>query len=119
MLWTQQLQLPLHWEYDVLSRVVSKGYIDPAIFIERQNALNIEISATKKKRNQMLDNNGFEKEIEGTLRILYIIENNLEIIEEYNKDLFVNIVDKIIIGENKEITFRLINTLELTEYVGK
>src|SRR5699024_8766547 len=46
----------------VLSRVVSKGYIDPAIFIERQNALNIEIAATKKKRNQMLDSNGFEGE---------------------------------------------------------
>lgn len=103
----------------VLSRVVSKGYIDPAIFIERQNALNIEISATKKKRNQMLDNNGFEKEIEGTLRIIDIIENNLEIIEEYRKDLLVNTVDKIIIGENHELTFRLINTLELTEYVGK
>lgn len=103
----------------VLSRVVSKGYIDPAIFIERQNALNIEITATKKKRNQRLDNNGFEKEIEGTLRILDIIENNLEIIEGYDENLFINTVDKIIIGENKEITFRLINTLELTEYVGK
>ncbi|OLS01940.1 recombinase family protein [Tissierella creatinophila] len=103
----------------VLSRVVSKGYIDPAIFIERQNALNIEITATKKKRNQMLDNNGFEKEIEGTLMILDIIENNPEIIEDYNENLFIHIVDKIIIGKNKEITFRLINTLELTEYVGK
>lgn len=103
----------------VLSRVVSKGYIDPAIFIERQNALNIEITATKKKRNQMLDNNGFEKEIEGTLRIIDIIENNPEIIEDYNENLFINTVDKIIIGKDKEITFRLINTLELTEYVGK
>ena len=103
----------------VLSRVVSKGYIDPAIFIERQNALNIEITATKKKRNQMLDNNVFEKEIEGTLRIIDIIENNPEIIEDYNENLFINTVDKIIIGKDKEITFRLINTLELTEYVGK
>lgn len=103
----------------VLSRVVSKGYIDPAIYIERQNALNVEIAATKRKRNQMLDNNGFEKEIEGTLRIIDIIENNPEIIEDYNENLFIHTVDKIIIGRNKEITFRLINTLELTEYVGK
>lgn len=99
----------------VLSRVATKGYIDPAIFIERQNALNIEISATKKKRNQILDNNGFEKEIEGTLRIIETIEDNLEITEEYQKDLFIRLVDKVIIGENHEITFRLINGLELTE----
>lgn len=48
----------------ILNRVVSKGYIDPAIFIERQNALTIEIEETKKRRNQLLVNNGFKKEIE-------------------------------------------------------
>ena len=99
----------------VLSRVATKGYIDPAIFIERQNALNIEIAATKKKRNQLLDNNGFEKEIEGTLRIIETIEDNFEITEEYQKDLFIRLVYKVIIGENHEIIFRLINGLELTE----
>ncbi len=103
----------------ILSRVATKGYMDPAIFIERQNALNIEIRARKKKRNQLLDNNGFEREIEGSLKILDTIEKNPEIIEDYKKDLFINIVDKIIIEENHDITFRLINSLELTETRGK
>ena len=43
----------------ILSRLVSKGYIDPAVFIERQNALTIELAASKKKRSQLLDSNGF------------------------------------------------------------
>jgi DNA invertase Pin-like site-specific DNA recombinase len=103
----------------ILSRVVSKGYIDSAVFIERQNALTIEIKEIKKKRNQMLDNNGFEKEIEGTLRLLDIIGCNQEIMEYYDENLFVQAVDKVIIGKGFEITFRLINTLELTEYGGK
>lgn len=103
----------------ILSRVVSKGYIDSAVFIERQNALKVEVDAIKKKRNYLLDNNGFEKEIEGSLRILDIIKYNPEIIEDYDENLFTHIVDKIIIGKNYEITFRLINKLELTEYVGK
>ena len=103
----------------ILNRVVSKGYIDPAIFIERQNALTIEIEETKKKRNQLLVNNGFEKEIEGTLRLIEIIRCNPEILEDYDENLFIETVDKIFIGKNPEIAFRLINTLELTVYVEK
>ncbi len=103
----------------ILSRVVSKGYIDSAVFIERQNALTVEIEANKKKRNQLLDSNGFEKEIEGTLRLLEIIKYNPEIMEDYDENLFIHTVDKIIIGKDYEITFRLINKLEPTEYIGK
>ena len=103
----------------ILSRVVSKGYIDSAIFIERQNALTVELREIKKRRNQLLDNNGFEKEIEGTLQLLEIIRCNPEILEEYDENLFIQTVEKIIIGKNSAITFRFINTLELTEYKGK
>ncbi len=103
----------------ILSRVVSKGYMDYAIFIERQNALTIEIKEIKKRRNQLLDNSGFEEEKEGTVRLLYIIKCKPEILEDYDESLFVNIVDKIIIGKDSGITFRLINTLELTEYGKK
>ena len=99
--------------------MVSKGYIDSAVFIERQNALTVEVEALKKKRNQLLDNNGFEKEIEGTLRLLDIIKYNPEIIEDYDEKLFVHTVDKIVIGKDYDIIFRLINNLELTEYQGK
>jgi hypothetical protein len=99
----------------ILSRVVSKGYIDSAIFIERQNALTVELRETKRRRNQLLDNNGFEKEIEGTQQLLEIIRCNPEIMEEYDENLFINTVEKIIIGKDSEITFKLINTLELTE----
>ena len=103
----------------ILSRVVSKGYIDSAVFIERQNTLTVETEAIRKKRNQLLDSNGFEKEIEGTLRLLEIIKHNPEIIEDYDENLFIHTVDKIIIGKDYEIIFKLINNLELTEYVGK
>ena len=101
------------------TKITSKGYIDSAVFIERQNALTVEIEATKKRRNQLLDNNGFEKEIEGTLRLLDIIKYNPEIMGEYDENFFIHIVEKIIIGKSYEVTFRLINNLELTEYQGK
>lgn len=103
----------------ILSRVVRKGYIDSAIFIEKQNALSIEIEEYKKRRNALLDSNGFEKEIEGTNRILQIIKYNPTIMDEYQEELFIYTVDKVFIGNDGDITFRLINNLELTEYMEK
>jgi hypothetical protein len=103
----------------IFSRLVSKGYIDPAVFIERQNALTIELAAVKKKRSQLLDSNGFDQEITGTEQLLELIRNNPHIIEEYREDLFLQAVDKVIVQNNGQITFRLINRLELSEPRGK
>lgn len=99
----------------ILSRLLSKGYIDPAVFIERQNALTIELAAVKKKRSQLLDSNGFDREIAGTEQLLELIRNNPHVIEEYREDLFLQAIDKVIVQKNGQITFRLINLLELSE----
>jgi DNA invertase Pin-like site-specific DNA recombinase len=103
----------------ILSRLVSKGYIDHAVFIERQNTLAIELAAAKKKRSQLLDNNGFDREIAGTEQLIELIRNNPHVIEEYREDLFLQAIDKVIIQKNGHITFRLINRLELSESRGK
>lgn len=103
----------------ILVRVVQKGYIDSAIFMEKQNVLNIQIEEYKKRRNALLDENGFEKEIEGTNRLLQLIRYNPIIMEEYQEELFIHTVDKVFIGKNGDITFRLINNLELTETIIK
>ncbi len=99
----------------ILSRLVSKGYIDPAVFIERQNALTLELAAAKKKRSQLLDNNGFDREIAGTELLLELIRNNPDVMEAYRENLFLQTTDKVIVQKNGQITFRLINRLELSE----
>jgi len=103
----------------ILSRLVSKGYIDPAVFIERQNAVTLELTAEKKKRSQLLDNNGFEREIAGTELLLELIRKKPDVMEVYREDLFLQITDKVIIQKNGQITFRLINRLELSESCRK
>jgi site-specific DNA recombinase len=103
----------------ILSSVVAKGYIDSAVFIEIQNTLTLELAAAKKKRSQLLDSNGFDREIARTELLIVLIQSNPSILEDYNENLFLQAVDKIIIHENHIITFRLKNSLELTEYCGK
>ncbi len=102
----------------ILHRVMIKGYMDSAIFMEKQNAINIEIEEYKKRRNVLLESNGYEKEIEGTNRILQIIKYNPVIMDEYQEELFIHTVDKVLVGKVGDITFRLINHLELTEYIA-
>ena len=111
--------LELMEQSHILQRVMLKGYMDSAIFMEKQNAINIEIEEYKKKRNVLLESNGYEKEIEGTNRILQIIKYNPVIMDDYQEELFIHTVDKVLIGKNGDITFRLINNLELTEYIEK
>lgn len=103
----------------ILSSVVAKGYIDSAVFIERQNTLTQELTAAKKKRSQLLDSNGFDREIAWTELLIALIQSNPNILEDYDENLFLQAVDKIIIYENQTITFRLKSSLELTEYCGK
>lgn len=103
----------------ILSRLVSKGYIDHAVFIERQNSLTLELVAAKKKRSQLLDNNGFDREVVGTEQLLELIRSNPHIIEEYREDLFLYSINKVIVQKNGQITFRLINLLELSESCKK
>lgn len=102
----------------ILSRLIAKGYMDPAVFIERQNALKLELEATKKKRNQLLDCNGFEPQITQTERLISLIRDTPDIIEEYRDDLFSQAVEKVTV-QNGRITFHLMNELELTENTGE
>lgn len=102
----------------ILSRVVQKGYMDSALFIQKQNALNIELEEAKKERNGLLASNGFENEIEGTQRLLEIIRCNPEIMDGYDENLFNHTVTQVFIGHKDAITFKLINGLELTEHAG-
>lgn len=101
----------------ILSRVVQKGYMDSALFIQNQNALNIEIEETKKKRNSLLESNGFEKEIQGTNRLLEIIRYNQSVMDSYDESLFTHTVEMVRIEEGR-ITFKLVNGLELIEHIG-
>ena len=87
--------------------------------MKKQNTLNTQTEEYKKRRNAMLDDNGFEKEIEGTNKLLQLIRYNPVIMEEYQEELFSHTIDKVIIRKDGDIVFRLINNLELTESMIK
>lgn len=103
----------------ILSGVAAKGYLDPAIFIEKQTALQIELDAMRKKSRVLLDESGFENEIFYTEQLIELLESNPGIQDNYREDLFLQSVEQLIIKEERAVVFRLKNKLELTENYGK
>ncbi len=47
----------------ILNRVVSKGYVDSAVFIERQNTLTLELATAKKKEGSFLTAMGLTEKL--------------------------------------------------------
>ena len=103
----------------ILSGVAAKGYLDSAIFIEKQTALQIELDAMRKKRKALLDDSGFENEIYYTEQLIGLLESHPGIQDTYREDLFLQTVEQIVIKEGEIVSFRLKNSLELTENYGK
>lgn len=103
----------------ILSGVAAKGYLDSAIFIEKQTALQIELDAMRKKRKALLDDSGFENEIYYTEQLIGLLESHPGIQDTYREDLFLETVEQIVIKEGEIVSFRLKNSLELTENYGK
>lgn len=103
----------------ILSGVAAKGYLDSAIFIEKQTALQIELDAMRKKRKALLDDSGFENEIYYTEQLIGLLESHPGIQDTYREDLFLETVEQVVIKEGETVNFRLKNSLELTENYGK
>ena len=98
----------------ILHRVTEKGYMDSALFISEQTSLNIQIEEHKRKRNLLIQNNDYEKQIGNTQQLMQIIKSNYLIQNNYQEQLFTATIETIYINENK-IIFELINGLNLCE----
>lgn len=116
--WNKKIE-EINEQSQILSRVMHKGYMDSAIFMQEQMTLEIELQEYRKKRDGLLEANRHQKEINGTMRLLQIIRYNPSPLDDYQEELLSATVDKIIIGPSGEITFRLINGLHLKEYTRK
>lgn len=111
--------MELNKQSHILSKVVAKGYMDSAIFIEKQNTLAAELEAIRRNRNRLLESTGFAFEIAQTEHLLALCRSQRDILTEYSDSLFMQSVQEIIVYENHKIAFRLKNKLELTENCGK
>ena len=98
-----------------LSKVLTEGGMSSAIFIEKQNQLDAQLGAAQRKLRQLQNQKAFEREISQTEYLVTIFRNRPPIVEVYDEELFLLIIDKVIVLPERQIVFRLKNGLELQE----
>lgn len=98
-----------------LGRVLSEGSISSAIFIERQNQIEAQLEAERRRLRQLQGQKAFEWEISQTEYLISVFHNRPTILEAYDEELFLLLVDHITELPGRRLVFRLKNGLELEE----
>ena len=98
-----------------LGRVLTEGSISSAIFIERQNQIEAQLEADRRRLRQLQGQRAFEWEISQTEYLISVFRNRPAILEAYDEELFLLMVDHITVLPGRRLVFRLKNGLELEE----
>lgn len=91
----------------------SQGYIESALYYEKNNEANTKIMMLKKDKKLLMGDDECDKVIKKTELLINLIKS-AGAIGEMDEGLFKKIVKKIWIGENRNITYELINGLKLS-----
>ena len=98
-----------------LGRVLTEGSISSAIFIERQNQIEAQLEADRRRLRQLQGQKAFEWEISQTEYLISVFRNRPAILEAYDEELFLLLVERITVLPERRLVFRLKNGLELEE----
>lgn len=98
-----------------LGSVLTEGSISSAIFIERQNQIEAQLEANRRRLRQLQGQKAFEWEISQTEYLISVFRNRPAILEAYDEELFLLLVERITVLPGRRLVFRLKNGLELEE----
>lgn len=99
-----------------LTRLQSKGAVDPAFFRQRHNRIAHQLEEAREKLGQLQQPNEVSTALEETERLLTLLENSLPLLE-FNPKIFQQVVAKIVVFPEKFV-FHLNGGLVLEEGRG-
>lgn len=102
----------------LLAMLKQQGGVDPDIFVSRSNELAEQLRIVKQEKNRLLNAAG-DDTIAKTQELMEIIETGPDFLEEFDEELFGELVEKIIVESNECLRFQLKNGLELTEKIER
>lgn len=103
----------------MLQKILSDGNIGSVIFIEKRNKIDMELEIAYNKIQQLKEQKLFEQEIRQTEYLITVFRNRPAIIEDFNEELFLMIIDKVTAISDQQLVFKLKNGLELDQFYGR
>ena len=95
-----------------------QGAVDPDLFLSRSDQLAEQRRTAKLKKERLLRSEE-DHTIQRTQDLLDYLRSGPDTLSFFDEALFSELVEKIIVTNNKALRFRLINGLELTESIER
>lgn len=101
----------------ILNQVMNKGYMDSALFMEKNNLLAHRLTECKRRKALLARKHKRTKEIVRTQQLIGLLKQE-GYLREFNEALFDMTVKELRISQEHDISFCLKNGLMLTEKEG-
>ncbi len=85
--------------------------------VAKRSEIDIKLTKLRAKRRQMLKNEDVDETIETLRQVVEIIQHGAENLENFDEELFTDLVQKITAESQTCIRFRLFGGLEFTEHL--
>lgn len=124
MLWSQDIvelntQISeLSSQNQMLVTLKQQGLIDPDIFISQSNELAEQLRQRKLQKEHLLTADG-DSTITQTQELMEILDAGPDFLDDFDAELFGELIEKIMIDSNDQLRFRLKNGVELVETIER
>ena len=102
----------------LLTQLKQQGSVDPDIFISRGNLLAERRRELKLQKERILQSEE-DHTIQQTQDMLDVLESGPDWLDDFDEQLFSDLVEKIVVINNEKLCFRLLNGLEVTEKIER
>lgn len=102
----------------MLATLKQHGLIDPDIFIFQSNELTEQLRTVKLEKERLLVADG-DSTITQTRELMEILDAGPDFLDDFDAELFGELVEKIIVDSSEQLRFRLKNGLELIEAIER
>lgn len=102
----------------LLTQLKQQGSVDPDIFISRGNLLAERRRELKLQKERILRSEE-DHTIQQTQDVLDVLESGPDWLDDFDDQLFSDLVEKIMVEDNETLCFRLLNGLEVTEKIER
>lgn len=103
----------------MLNRLRSKGYLDSALFIEQSNELTAKLAERRTTLRHALESDEYEDGIDEIERLIDIVEDGPDALEQFDAALFGELVERIVVDSPEHIRFQLYGGLEFPENIER
>lgn len=102
----------------LLTQLKQQGSVDPDIFISRGNLLAERRRELKLQKERILQSEE-DHTVQQTQDLLDVLESGPDRLDDFDEQLFSDLVEKIVVINNEKLCFRLLNGLEVTEKIER